>query len=146
VAPAALQPGDAAVVRRGGVRDANGERNGTPSAVVSRGKASEQTLERARALASRELVCGQAAVRRGDQDREERRTVAEIKPDPQRSVGGLRDRSGEAGAGVSRERSEEIDEGGSLPFTGLGLALLVLAGLTLLGGGALLRRRGAPEG
>jgi len=135
VAPAALRPGDAAVVRRGGVRDANGELNGTPSGVVIRGKPSPRTLERARALASRELVCGRAAARpRGDARGEERRTVAEVEPDRQRSRGGVRD------------QVEETDAGGSLPFTGLGLAALVLAGLTLLGGGALLRRHGASEG
>jgi hypothetical protein len=37
------------------------------------------------------------------------------------------------------------ESGGALPFTGLNLALIILAGLALVATGVLLRRRGATE-
>jgi hypothetical protein len=129
VADARLRSGEAAVVSRFGIRDANGERNGAPSGVVTSGKPSEAVLTRVRALAARELRCGQQAGvpgpfrARDDDDRRERRETTRRVAD--RSDAGSAD-----------------DGGGDLPFTGLGLAAIVLAALALLAGGALLRRLG----
>jgi hypothetical protein len=48
---------------------------------------------------------------------------------------------------VARDSSRPLeDEGGELPFTGLGIGAVALAGLALLGGGRLLRRVGARPG
>jgi len=44
---------------------------------------------------------------------------------------------------AARDENDDEAGGGSLPFTGLTVALLALAGLAMLGGGALLRRRSA---
>jgi len=132
LARAGLRPGDAAVVRRGGVRDANGELNGAPSAVVARGEPSRQSLQRVRNLAGRELACGRPAVRgEGNARSEPRRTVADVR----------RPRAG----GRPGDRVGSVEDAGSLPFTGLAIAALVLAGLALLGAGTLLRRRAAPR-
>jgi hypothetical protein len=135
VARARLRPGEAAVVARFGVRDANGERNGAPSAVVTSGRVREAVLERARGLAGRGLPCGEPAAvpgpfrATGDSDRGKDGGTRRVSDDgPAAGPGG-------GGAG-----------GADLPFTGLQLAVVVLTALALLAGGALLRRLGRDAG
>jgi hypothetical protein len=131
VANARLRPGEAAVVTRFGIRDANGERNGAPSAVVTSGRVADAVLGRARGLAARGLPCGQPAA----------------VPGPFRATGGADRRKDRDGARRVRDDGPAAggggdDDGGDLPFTGLQLAAVVLAALALLAGGALLRRLG----
>jgi hypothetical protein len=60
-APTRLRRGEAAVVARGGIRDANGERNGEASALVSRGSPSSAVLARARRIGKQGVACGRPA-------------------------------------------------------------------------------------
>jgi hypothetical protein len=126
VAPTALRHGEAAVVSRAGIRDTNGEQNGAPSAVVARGKPSAAVLRRARTLAGRELPCARPAQLPGRFTREREGNARAASPGGSRRVGSA---TGAAKAGD-----------GSLPFTGLLLGALLVAALTLLGAGVLLRR------
>jgi hypothetical protein len=149
VAATALRAGEAAVVSRGGVRDANGERNGAPSAVVSRGKPTARVLQRAGALAARDLPCARAARLPG--------RFTAVSRDRSRSGADGANGSGDGkdDGATTRRVSAEADAGnrrgdddgsGGLPFTGLTLGLMVLAAFALLAGGALLRRLGRPAG
>ncbi len=61
VLPVTLGRGGAAVVPRQCIRDENGERNGRPSRVVTRGRVSARIKKRALALAERRSVCGSSA-------------------------------------------------------------------------------------
>jgi hypothetical protein len=52
---------------------------------------------------------------------------------------------GDAGGGIEGDIAGAGSAGGSLPFTGLDLAFIVIGGLALLAVGVLLRLRSRPE-
>jgi hypothetical protein len=60
-------------------------------------------------------------------------------------AGNTSDTSGVLGASGSGSGGALSESGGALPFTGLNLALIIVAGLALVATGVLLRRRGSTE-
>ena len=60
-------------------------------------------------------------------------------------AGNTSDTSGALGSSGSGSGGALSESGGALPFTGLNLALIILAGLALVVTGVLLRRRGSTE-
>jgi hypothetical protein len=60
-------------------------------------------------------------------------------------AGNTSDTSGVLGSSGSGSGGALSESGGALPFTGLNLALIILAGLALVATGVLLRRRSATE-
>jgi hypothetical protein len=60
-------------------------------------------------------------------------------------AGNQSDTSGVLGASGSGSGGALSESGSALPFTGVNLALIIIAGLVLVGTGLLLRRRGSTE-